>query len=133
VDYNRPVSAGTEDEMWKLLKRLVVLAALVGAGMLLWEQRAKLAPLANNNLRIQGTWYQVEMDRKGVDPYEFTERIIILNGVEWGSYELRRNTELEVMVDNVLSDYRLDFPDEDTMVWWGEVDGEEVAVMRWQQ
>jgi hypothetical protein len=119
--------------MWKLLKRLVVLAALVAGGMLLWEQRAKLAPLANNNLRIQGTWYQVEMDRKGVDPYEFTERIIILNGVEWGSYELRRNTELEVMVDNVLSDYRLDFPDEDTMVWWGEVDGEEVAVMRWRQ
>jgi len=119
--------------MWKLVKRLVMVAALVAVGMLLWQERAKLAPLANNNIRIQGTWYRVEMDRKGVDPYEFNERIITLDGTEWGSYELRRNTELEIMVGNELSTYRLDFPNEDDMVWWGEVEGEEAPVMRWRR
>jgi hypothetical protein len=119
--------------MMALLKKIIILGVLVAAGMLLWQQRAKLAPLTNNHLLIQGTWYRVEFDRKGIEPYEFTERIIVLNGVEWGSYEMPKNNEIEVMVDDQLSTYRLEFPDEDNMIWWGEVEGKEVPVVSWRR
>lgn len=119
--------------MKRLLKRLIILAALAGFGYYLWGQRAQLAGLSNNNLKIQGTWYQVEMDRKGLTPYYFSERIITANDTEWGSYELRRNTELEVMVGDELTVYHLSFPDEENMVWSLEIDGKMTPVMRWRE
>lgn len=119
--------------MKKLLKRLIIIAALAGLGYALWGQRAEIAGLSNNNLKIQGTWYQVEMDRKGVTPYYFSERIITANGTEWGSYELRKNTELEVMVGSELTLYHLSFPDDENMVWSREIDGKMTPVMRWRE
>ena len=119
--------------MKKLAKRLIVLAALAAAAGYLWQQRDRLALLSNNRLRIQGTWYQVEMDRKGVDPYSFDEKIITLDGTEWGSYEMRKNTVIEVMIADELGTYRLDFPDDENMVWWAEIDGDEVAAYRWRR
>ena len=47
--------------MKTMLKRLVVLLIVAGAAYMLWGQRHKIASLQNNNLRIQGTWYQVEL------------------------------------------------------------------------
>ena len=119
--------------MKRLLKRLVVLVILAGAGYLIWQQRAKLSPISNNNSRIQGTWYEFKMDRKGFEPYTFEERIIIKDGTEWGSYELRMNTQLDVMVGTQLSEYRLSFPDEDAMVWSVERDGEWVPSVEWRR
>jgi hypothetical protein len=119
--------------MKTLLKRLIVLAALVGAAYLAWGQRDRIALLSNNNFKIQGTWYQVEMDRKGIVPFEFTERIIVSEGLEWGSFELRRNTELEVMVGNQLTEYHLSFPDDNDMVWSVERDGELVPALIWRR
>ncbi|MCU0304110.1 MAG: hypothetical protein MUC56_08650 [Thermoanaerobaculales bacterium] len=119
--------------MKRLLKRLVVLAAVVGLGYLLWGQRDRIAGIANNNFRVQGTWYVFEMDRKGFDAYVFSERIITVNGVEWGSYELRSNDEIEVMVGTELSTYHLSFPTEDHMVWSTEVKGELVPARQWVQ
>ena len=119
--------------MKRLFKRLVILAVLVGVGAVLWSQRDRVAGIHNNKLRVQGTWYQYEMNRKGFDPYFFTERIISRDGIEWASYELRSNNEIEVTVGDELSVYELSFPDEDNMVWSTEIDGDTVAVMRWQR
>ena len=72
-----------------MLKRIVVLLIVAGAAYLIWGQRYRIEGLSNNNLKIQGTWYQVEMNRKGVTAFHFSERIITKEGTEWGSYEMR--------------------------------------------
>ena len=102
--------------MKRLLKQAVILLALTGAAYYVWSQRYRIADLSNNNLRMQGTWYLVEYDRKGFTPYHFGERIITKEGNEWGSFELRKNTELEVMVGDRLTHYLLSFPDDENMV-----------------
>jgi hypothetical protein len=119
--------------MKRLLYRLVIIAILVGGGYLLWGQRDRIAGIQNNNLRIQGTWYTYEMNRKGFDPYHFSERIITLDGTEWGSYELRSNEEIEVMIGSELNTYHLSIPDEDNMVWSKEVKGELQPIQRWRR
>jgi hypothetical protein len=118
-----------------MLNRLVLLAAVVGAGYLLWGQRDRIGALANNNLRIQGTWYQVDMDvdRKGMTPYHFSERFITRDDSEWGSYELPKNNVIEVMVANQLTVYELSFPDESNMIWSAEVEGRMTPVMHWRE
>lgn len=119
--------------MKTLLKRLVCLAMIGGAAYLLWGQRYRIADLSNNNLKIQGTWYLVEFDRKGVTPYFFSERIITKSGTEWGSYELRKNNRIEVMIANELATYELSFPDDANMVWSAMIDGKMTPVMRWRE
>lgn len=119
--------------MKRTLKQLVILAALVGAAWLLWGERDRVAVLQNNNLRVNGTWFKFEMDRKGFDPYVFSERIITRDDIEWGSYKLRRNDVIEVMIDLELSTYTLDFPDEDHMVWLVERKGKMVPAMEWKR
>jgi uncharacterized protein YxeA len=119
--------------MKRLLKQLVTLLVLAGAAYYVWNQRDRIAGLTNNNLKIQGTWYQVEMNRKGLTPYQFSERIITANDSEWGSYRLYKNTELEVTVGDEVTLYELSFPDEENMVWSVEVDGKLVPAVRWRE
>jgi hypothetical protein len=119
--------------MKTFLKRLVLLLALVVVAKLAWEQRDRIASLTNNNFRIQGDWYQVELNSKGEDLYNFSNRLITRNGIEWGSYELRKNTRLEVTAADQFSVYHLDFPDDDTMVWSLEVDGRLATVLTWRR
>jgi hypothetical protein len=132
MPYNRIAgTSGEGDQMKRMLRRLIILAALAGLGYFLWGERAKIAGLSNNHLRIQGTWYRVELDRKGVTPYYFSERIITVNDSEWGSYELLKNSEIEVTVGNEFTVYQLSFPDDENMVWSMEIDGKMTPVMRW--
>lgn len=119
--------------MKTLLKRLVLLLALVVVAKLAWEQRDRIAVLSNNNFRIQGDWYRVEMGYQGEDLYNFSNRIITRNGIEWGSYELRKNTRLEVSAADRFSVYHLEFPDDETMVWSAEVDGRLAPVLTWSR
>ncbi len=119
--------------MKRLLKQLVVLLVLAGGAYFVWNQRYRVAELANNNFKIQGTWYQVEYDRKGLTAYHFDERFITVNGTEWGSYSLYRNTELEVMVGDELTLYHLSFPDDENMLWSVEEDGKLVPAIRWRE
>jgi len=119
--------------MKRLLKQVVILAILAGAAYYVWSQRYRIADLSNNNLRMQGTWYLVEYDRKGFTPYHFGERIITKEGNEWGSFELYKNTELEVMVGDRLTLYELSFPEEGFMVWSVEEDGKLIPSVRWQE
>ena len=118
--------------MKTLLKRLIIILALAGIGYFLWGQRDRIAQLSNNNFRIQGTWYQVEMNRKGITPYHFSDRIITSNGTEWGSYKLYKNTKIEVMVATELTLYHLSFPDDENMVWSVEIDGRLTPTVRWR-
>ncbi len=115
------------------LKRLILLLMVGIVITMLWDQRHKIALLSNNNLRIQGDWYRIEGEFKGVDRYRFSERIISLNNDEWGSYELRKNTEIEIMVRGQLDTYHLEFPDDDNMVWSVRSKGELVPRVRWQR
>ena len=121
--------------MKNMLKRLVLLLVIAGAAYLLWGQRYRIAQLSNNNFKIQGTWYQVDMDvnRKGLTPYHFSENIITSKGTEWGSYKLYRNTELEVMVADELTLYHLSFPDDENMVWSVEVEGKLTPAVKWRE
>lgn len=119
--------------MKRLFNRLVIIALLVGAGYLLWGQRDRIASIQNNNLRIQGTWYKYEMNRKGFEAYHFSERIITIDGSEYGSYKLRSNEVIEVMIGSELNTYHLSIPNEDNMVWSIEVKRELKAVQRWQR
>lgn len=119
--------------MKRLLKQLVILLVLAGAAYYVWNQRHRIADLSNNNLKMQGTWHMVELDRKGFTPYHFGERIITKDGIEWGSFKLYRNTELEVMVGNTLTAYHLSFPDEENMVWSIEEDGRMIPTVRWRE
>ena len=115
------------------IKRIIVIALLAVAAKYLWDKRAELAPLTNNNFKVQGTWYRFELDRKGFDPYIFTERIISLNDTEWGEYVLRSNDEIEVVVGYTSTTYFLSFPEDDHMVWSLEVDGEIVPMVQWKR
>ncbi len=119
--------------MKRLLKQLVVLLVLAGAAYYVWNQRYRIADLSNNNFKMQGTWYQVEYDRKGLTPYHFGERIITVNGSEWGSFSLHKSTELEVMVGNNLTLYHLSFPDDENMLWSVEEDGKLIPAIRWRE
>ncbi len=119
--------------MKRLLKQIVILLALTGAAYYVWNQRYRIADLSNNNLRMQGTWYLVEYDRKGFTPYYFAERIITKEGTEWGSFKLYKNTELEVMVGNGLTLYQLSFPEDGEMVWSIEEDGKLIPTVRWSE
>ena len=121
--------------MRRLLKQLFVLAIVAGAGYLLWQQRGRIAAITNPHLRVQGTWYLVDMDvdRKGLTPYYFSERIITVNDSEWGSYELRKSDEIEVMTGDDLATYRLEFPDESDMIWLADDDGEWKPAYHWRE
>jgi len=119
--------------MKTLLTRLIILGALAAVAYLAWDNRDRIAVMSNNNFKIQGTWYQVEMDRKGIVPFEFTERIIISDGTEWGSFKLRKNTELEVMVGTELTTYHLGFPNDEDMVWSVERNGQLTPVVVWRR
>ncbi len=56
-----------------------------------------------------------------------------MNDSEWGSYELRKNTELEVMVGNELTLYHLSFPDDENMLWEVMIDGKLTPAMKWSE
>lgn len=116
-----------------MLKRLVLLLIIAGAAYMLWGQRHKIASLQNNKLRIQGTWYQVELEWKGLTPYHFSERIITANDSEWGSYEMPKNTVIEVMTADKLEVYQLSFSDDGDMIWSMEVDGKMTEIIRWRE
>jgi len=115
------------------LIRIVVLLILAIGAKFLWEKRAELAPLANNNFKVQGTWYKFELDRKGFEPYVFTERIIHKDESEWGEYILRSNNEIEVAVGSEITLYQLSFPDDDHMVWSSEIDAKMVPSKQWKR
>ncbi len=115
------------------LRRLIFILIVAIIATFLWDQRDRIALLNNNNIRIQGDWYRVEMNFKGSDVYTFSERLISVNNEVRGSYELRSNTKLEVNLNEEVRDYILSFEDDDNMVWSVEVKGKTVPSVRWRR
>lgn len=116
-----------------LIKRLLLIAVIAVAGKLLWDQRARLAPVTNNHFRIQGTWYRWEFNHKGLDAYLFKDRIITKEGIEWGAYVLRTNDEIEVTINEEANVYLLSFPDDETMLWSKRLKGDVVTAVEWRR
>ena len=86
--------------MRTFLRRLILVLIIAIIATILWDQKDRIALLNNNNFRMEGDWYRVEMNFKGSDVYNFSERLITRNGMVCGSYELRSNTGLEVTLDD---------------------------------
>ena len=120
--------------MKRILKRLVVLLVVAAAVWWVWSNRDRLEILSNNNVRIQGEWHPVKMDFNEPDTYLFAEGIISKNGFEWGAYVFRKSTRLEVTVRDRVTTYKLEFPDDENMVWLvRSKDGELVPSLRWRR
>jgi len=127
----RHVSIG--EVMRIFLRRLIFVLIIAIIASMLWKQRDRIALLNNNNIRIQGDWYRVEMNFKGTDVYNFSERLISVNNEVQGSYELRSNDKLEVNLNGGITDYILSFDDDDNMVWSVEVRGKTIPSVRWRR
>lgn len=119
--------------MKTFLKRLLFIAIIAGIASLLWNQKDRIGLLTNNSMRIQGEWHRVENTFVGDDEYIFDGRLISRNGEIVGSYELRKNTDLEVTLGNRVTDYHLSFEDDDNMVWLVERKGKLVPTVRWRR
>jgi hypothetical protein len=119
--------------MKRLLTRLVVLALIAGGAWLLWSNRHHIALIENNNFRLKGEWHRVSMNFKEDETYDFSEGFIRLDGEEWGTYVLRKNTELEITVGNQVSTYILEFPDDENMVWMVETKRGLEPSIRWRR
>ena len=119
--------------MRTFLRRLIFVLIIAIIAMVLWDNKDRVGLLANNGLRIQGDWYRVEMNFKGSDVYNFSEKMISRNNDVVGSYDLRQNTKLEVTLDGQVTDYILSFEDDENMVWSIEVNGKQVPSVRWRQ
>jgi hypothetical protein len=119
--------------MKRNLKRLIVLALFVGAAWYVWSNRHYIALIENNNVRIRGDWHKVSMDFKEEETYTFAEGIVELDGFEWGTFRLRKNTELELKVDDQILNYHLEFSDDENMIWLVETKKGLVPSIRWRR
>ena len=115
------------------LKRLIWILVLAIVVTYAYTHRDQLGLLSNNKVRIKGDWYRVEFDFKQPDAYYFDVRMITKNNDEWGSYVFRHNTRIEVTVRGRATDYELEFPDDENMVWYTVVDGERRLSSRWRR
>lgn len=119
--------------MKRYVTRIIVIAALVVAGSWLWSNRDRLAVLSNNNVRIMGDWYQVEMDFPDPAVYTFTETFISLDGDEWASYKLLRGSRIEITTNAAVTTYELEFPDDENMVWSLRQGDKVIPAVRWRR
>ncbi len=78
----------------------------------------QLANLQNSNMRITGEWQKIEMSFPGDSVYEFSERVITINGIEEGTYRFESNSMLEVILDDRESVYEVEFIDDKKMIWY---------------
>ena len=78
----------------------------------------RLASLENSKMRISGEWQRIEMSFPGDDVYDFSERVISINGIEEGAYRFESNSVVEVTLHGQLSVYEIEFVDDSNMVWY---------------
>jgi len=117
-----------------LIKRLVTLLVIAGAAWWVWSHRDRIAVLSNNKVRIQGDWHPVEMNFNEPETFTFTDGIITTDGDEWGTYVFRSNTRIEVTVRDRATNYQLEFPDDENMVWLVRLkDGKLKPARRWRR
>lgn len=98
----------------KHTRMILVLVALV----VMTAGCEKLANLQNSNMRITGEWQKIEMSFPGEHVYEFSERVITIDGIEEGTYRFESNSMLEVILDDRESLYEVEFIDDKKMIWY---------------
>jgi hypothetical protein len=96
----------------RLLATVILVVAASGC-----EQ---LGLIENNRTRIRGDWYKVEMGFPEGDPYDFESGVISKNMLEVGNFQWEGYEHLKVTLHGSSSTYFVDYPDEDTMVWYVE-------------
>jgi len=119
-----------------MLRRLIALALVVVAGLLIYSNRHRIAFLAgldSNKIRIQGDWYEVRAGFKEYDVYTFSDEIVSRNEDSCGHYHFRSHSELVVNIDNRSVEYYVEFPDADTMDWLQESKGKLTLRRRWKR
>ena len=119
--------------MRRYLIRLIVIGAVVIAGLWLWSNRDRIGVLSNNNVRIQGDWHKVEMGFSNTDVYTFTETFVSLKGEEWASYKLLRGSRIEITTRGETTIYELSFPDDENMVWSPRKGEKVVPAIGWRR
>ncbi len=111
----------------KHTRMMLVLVALV-AVMVGCE---RLASLQNSNVRIAGEWQKIEMSFPGDDVYDFSDRVITVNGIEEGTYRFESNSMLEVVLDGRVSVYEVEFVDSSKMTWYRKTSKGRDRVSEW--
>lgn len=91
---------------------VVIILAVVTVGC------ERLAALQNSNVRIAGEWQKIQMSFPGDDVYEFSDRVISVNGIEEGTYRFESNSMLEVTLHGQLLVYEVEFVDGSKMIWY---------------
>lgn len=93
----------------------------------------RLAALQNSNVRISGQWQKIEMSFPSADVYDFSDRVIAVNGIEEGTYRFESNTVLEVMLDGHSAVYEVEFVDDTTMIWYRNTSKGRDRVSEWRR
>jgi hypothetical protein len=65
--------------------------------------------------------------------YSFDEGFIARDGYEYGTYKLRKNTDLEVTIADQVTKYKLEFEDDDNMLWLFETPKGLVKSIHWRR
>lgn len=119
--------------MKSLLKRIVVIIVLAGAGYYLWSNRDHIGSLVNPNVSIQGKWHRVSQNFKEPEVYTFADGFIGKGTQEWATYKLIRGSKIEVSVRNQASVYELEFPDDENMIWTLRNNGRTKTQIQWRR
>ncbi len=98
----------------KRTRMILVLVTLVVV-MVGCEQ---LVDLQNSNVRIEGDWQKIEMSFPGDNIYDFSDRMITVNGIEEGTYRFESNSMLEVVLNGRESIYEVEFVGNSKMIWY---------------
>jgi hypothetical protein len=118
-----------------MVKRIALFIILAGGAFMVWENRhhfSELAGLESNRIRIEGDWYPVYTRIKEADCYTFFDRMIELNGEAHGQYLFTSNDTVQItMGGNSAREYHVEFPTDETMIWYQTVRGELKPAFRW--
>ncbi len=91
----------------------------------------RLASLQNSNVRIAGEWQKIDMSFPGDDIYDFSDRVITVNGIEDGTYRFESNTMLEVTLKGRRQLVEVEFIDDSKMIWYRKTPKGRDRVSEW--
>ena len=119
-----------------MVRRLLTLAILVAVGLVVYHNRQRfsaLAGLGTPKVQIAGDWHPLRHGFKQDTLYTFADELISRDGEVVGQYDFKGFNEVEVTIDQEVSTYTLEFPDDDTMEWYRMVEGKRQLSRSWKR
>jgi len=119
-----------------MIRRLLVLAILVAVAFAVYHNRqhiAALAGLGSPEVQISGDWYPLKDGFKQDARYTFADELISRDGDFVGQYNFKGFNNVEVTIDQETTAYIVEFPNDNTMEWYREVQGERRLLRRWRR